>query len=284
MMYRVMERGGRVRVLLAGSSDVPLAQRAAEFLYARLMRRRVQLFEYQPQILHAKLLVMDDTVLSAAATWIAAACTSISNCCCAWSGRSWPPTRGSGTSRRWRIRRRCSSRAVAGSRSVGRRLWSWFAYLLLSRVDPLIARRRFRADFLKKSCLPMALVADDRAVHQRRWCGRRLADSRGSCVTTSTAQPNSRLKRRNSSNTPAAVLRVQVAGGFVRQQQRRPRDQRAGNGHALLLATGQFAAACGPRSRARPTSLEQRSRALDGLRPRAARAPPAAASSRSRAR
>ena len=37
------------------------------------------------------------------------------------------------------------------------------------------------------------------------------------------------------------VLRVQVAGGLVRKNDSGARDQRTGNGDALLLAAGQFA-------------------------------------------
>lgn len=145
MMYRVMERGGHVRVLLAGRSDVPLAQRAAEYLYARLLRRRVELFEYQPQILHAKLLVMDGTVFVGS---------------CNLDRRSlhinfelllrldWPEL--AADARQWyeealRHSTALQLRTWSQDRTLGRRLWSWVAYLLLSRVDPLIARRRFRA-------------------------------------------------------------------------------------------------------------------------------------------
>jgi cardiolipin synthase A/B len=145
LMYRVVERGGSVGVLLAGRSDVPLAQRAAEHLYSRLMRRRVSLFEYQPQVLHAKLLVMDDTVYVGS---------------CNLDHRSlhinfelllrleWPEL--AADARQWFEAALANSAPLQRSswirgRAPGRRLWSWLAYLLLSRVDPLIARRRFRA-------------------------------------------------------------------------------------------------------------------------------------------
>ena len=145
IMYRVVERGGRVRVLLAGRSDVPLAQRAAEHLYARLMRRRVALHEYQPQVLHAKLLVMDDTVYVGS---------------CNLDRRSlhinfelllrmeWPEI--AADARQWYEAALQHSQSLQlapwkRARASGRRLLSWLAYLLLSRVDPLVARRRFRA-------------------------------------------------------------------------------------------------------------------------------------------
>ncbi len=59
LLYAVA-RHGKVRLLLAGRSDVPIARLAAERLYGRLLSRRVRIFEYQPQILHAKLVIVDD--------------------------------------------------------------------------------------------------------------------------------------------------------------------------------------------------------------------------------
>jgi cardiolipin synthase A/B len=55
-------RGGTVELLLAGKSDVPLAQHAARSLYGSLLRAGVRIWEYQPQILHAKLALLDDSV------------------------------------------------------------------------------------------------------------------------------------------------------------------------------------------------------------------------------
>lgn len=58
-LLRVIRRGGRVQLLLAGRSDVPVSQMAARSLYLRLLRGGVEIYEYQPQILHAKLILID---------------------------------------------------------------------------------------------------------------------------------------------------------------------------------------------------------------------------------
>lgn len=55
-------RGARVRLLLAGRSDVPLLQTATRSMHHRLLRGGIKVFEYMPQILHAKTLVLDDVV------------------------------------------------------------------------------------------------------------------------------------------------------------------------------------------------------------------------------
>jgi cardiolipin synthase len=59
-LARVARRGGRVQLILAGKSDVYLSQLAGRSLYRRLLRAGVEIYEYQPQILHAKLVLVDD--------------------------------------------------------------------------------------------------------------------------------------------------------------------------------------------------------------------------------
>jgi cardiolipin synthase len=58
-LMRVVGRGGSVQLLLAGKSDVLVSQMAARSLYHRLLKAGVQIYEYQPQILHAKLIIAD---------------------------------------------------------------------------------------------------------------------------------------------------------------------------------------------------------------------------------
>src|SRR6202012_5271825 len=58
-LMRVVRRGGRVQLMLAGKSDVRVSQMAARSLYHRLLKAGVEIYEYQPQILHAKLIVCD---------------------------------------------------------------------------------------------------------------------------------------------------------------------------------------------------------------------------------
>ena len=55
-------RRGRARVIIPAKSDNPPTIDAARSTYARLLKQRVQIFEYQPTKLHSKLLVMDDIV------------------------------------------------------------------------------------------------------------------------------------------------------------------------------------------------------------------------------
>jgi len=59
LLARVARRGGRVRLLLAGQSDLAITQAAARSLYPALLRAGIAIAEFQPQILHAKLALVD---------------------------------------------------------------------------------------------------------------------------------------------------------------------------------------------------------------------------------
>ena len=55
-------RKGRARIITAAKSDNHATIAAARYTYKNLMRRGVEVFEYQPTKLHSKLLVLDDIV------------------------------------------------------------------------------------------------------------------------------------------------------------------------------------------------------------------------------
>ena len=59
---RVARRGGMVQLILPGKSDVAMSQLAGRSLYHRFLKAGVGISEYEPQILHAKLFVVDDVV------------------------------------------------------------------------------------------------------------------------------------------------------------------------------------------------------------------------------
>lgn len=59
MVYAI-KRGVSIRVIAAGPSDVMLAKYAERWLYDWLLRNGIVLYEYQKNILHAKIAVCDD--------------------------------------------------------------------------------------------------------------------------------------------------------------------------------------------------------------------------------
>lgn len=60
-LRRVAARG-QVRIVLPSRSDNPATVSASRLLYGPLLRRGVDIYEYQPRRLHTKLIVADDTV------------------------------------------------------------------------------------------------------------------------------------------------------------------------------------------------------------------------------
>ncbi|MEQ7873688.1 phosphatidylserine/phosphatidylglycerophosphate/cardiolipin synthase family protein [Sphingomonas sp. ASV193] len=64
MLRRIGRVGkrGRARVITAAKSDNSATIAAARFVYGRLLKRGVEMFEYEPTKLHTKLVVFDDVV------------------------------------------------------------------------------------------------------------------------------------------------------------------------------------------------------------------------------
>jgi len=143
-LTRVVRRGGRVRLILAGKSDVPLSQLAARSLYRRFLASGVEIYEYQPQILHTKLVIVDGAV---------------------YTGSSNLDTRSLRINYELMIRF-TDADIVAGARDIfdevlnncrritaddwrrtatlWRRIKQRWAYFLLNRIDPYIARYQWR--------------------------------------------------------------------------------------------------------------------------------------------
>jgi cardiolipin synthase len=57
-------RGVKIRVVLAGISDVKMAKLAERYLYDWLLRHNIEIYEYQPTVLHAKAAVFDASVVT----------------------------------------------------------------------------------------------------------------------------------------------------------------------------------------------------------------------------
>jgi len=142
---RRMARRGRLQLLLAGKSDVLLSQLAGQSLYRRFLKAGTEIYEYEPQILHAKLSVLDDTV---------------------YVGSANLDPRSLGINYEFLIRfenpkMAAEARAIFGdalqhcrrieleewrrSRTFWARLKRRWAYFLLARIDPYLARRQWRA-------------------------------------------------------------------------------------------------------------------------------------------
>jgi cardiolipin synthase len=143
-LIRVVKRGGRVQLILAGKTDVLVSQLAARSLYHRLLKAGVEIHEYQPQILHAKMIICDNNVylgssnldirslnlnyelmLRLQSKTVAAQARENFKCCLVQCKQIEP-------------------HAWQGLQSFWQRLHFYWSHFLLSRIDPFVSLRQFR--------------------------------------------------------------------------------------------------------------------------------------------
>src|SRR6266850_6196486 len=143
-LTRVVWNGGRVQLILAGKSDVLVSQLAGQSLYRRFLKAGVEIFEYQPQILHTKLIIIDDLVYVGSANLDQRSLNINYELMIRFENRQMAEqARGifattlqhcqSITFEQWRK-----------SRSLWRRLKQHWAYFLLVRIDPYVANRQWK--------------------------------------------------------------------------------------------------------------------------------------------
>ncbi len=64
LLKNASRRGVKIRVITAGPSDVMVAKYAERWMYDWLLRNKIELYEYQPTVLHAKVSVCDSEWLT----------------------------------------------------------------------------------------------------------------------------------------------------------------------------------------------------------------------------
>ena len=63
-IINAVKRGIKIKIIIAGKSDVILAKNAEKWLYDWLLRNHIHLYEYQNNILHGKIAICDTTWLT----------------------------------------------------------------------------------------------------------------------------------------------------------------------------------------------------------------------------
>jgi cardiolipin synthase A/B len=63
-IVRATQRGVKVRVILTGTSDIPMIKYAERYIYHWLFRHNIEVYEYQKNILHAKLATADGVLMT----------------------------------------------------------------------------------------------------------------------------------------------------------------------------------------------------------------------------
>jgi cardiolipin synthase A/B len=143
-LMRVVRRGGRVQLMLAGKTDVQMSQFAARSLYHRLLKAGVEIYEYQPQVLHAKMILCDHT------TYIGSSNLDIRSLNLNYELmlRLQDKTVAQEAKKIFDARlehcKKIERHSWKGIRSFWQRWRFHWAHFLLSRIDPFVALWQFR--------------------------------------------------------------------------------------------------------------------------------------------
>lgn len=141
LMRRIVQHGGRVRLILPAHCDVPLARAAGLIYYARLLRAGVEIYEYQPQILHAKLCLVDEKVFAGSSNLDVRSF----NMNYELMLRFADPITVAGAqeifSEALKHSRRIDLKTFRQSQNFWQRWKNYWAHFLVARIDPLVALR-----------------------------------------------------------------------------------------------------------------------------------------------
>ncbi len=58
-LVRAASRGVKIKIIMAGRSDIKIAKQAERFIYKDLLENKIEIYEYQKTILHGKVMVCD---------------------------------------------------------------------------------------------------------------------------------------------------------------------------------------------------------------------------------
>jgi len=144
-LRRASRHGGTVQLILLGKSDVALSQLAARSQYRRLMKAGVEIHEYQPQILHAKLFVVNDAVYVGSANFDPRSLSINYELMIRFENPQMAAEARTIIAGSLPHCRRVNLAEWRRSRTFWTRLKERWAYFLLARIDPYVARKQWRA-------------------------------------------------------------------------------------------------------------------------------------------
>jgi cardiolipin synthase len=141
----VIRRGGKVQLILPGKSDVPLSQLAAQSFYRRFLKSNIEIHEYQPQILHAKMFIMDDVVYIGSCNLDARSLNINYELLVRIQSETVWQDANKIFDGNLKHCRQITLHDWKKKRTFWRRLKRRWAYFLLNRLDPYFARKQWRA-------------------------------------------------------------------------------------------------------------------------------------------
>jgi len=143
-LKRVARRGGKVQMILAGKSDVQLSLLAAHSLYRRFLKGNIGIYEYQPQILHAKLIIVDDVVYLGSANLDTRSLRINYELMIRFDNKTIADEARKIFSKNLKNCHPVTAEEWRKSHTFWRKLKQRWAYFLLNHLDPYLARRQWR--------------------------------------------------------------------------------------------------------------------------------------------
>ena len=143
-LKRAAKRGVRVQLILAGKSDVWLMRIATRGLYPSLLRAGIEVYEYDPQILHAKVVVADDLVYAGSANLDARSLSINYEVLVRLPNRELADEAREIFENDLKHCRRIDRKEYRKGRKPWEKILERWAFFILARVDPYIARQQRR--------------------------------------------------------------------------------------------------------------------------------------------
>lgn len=143
-LTKAARRGAKVQLILPGKSDVPLSALAARSFYTRLLRSGIEIYEYQPQILHAKLILIDNIIYAGSANLDARSLSINYELTLRLTSPELATQGREIFARDLQHCHRIDAQEWRKSRNLWQRFKARLAYLVLARLDPSIARYQWR--------------------------------------------------------------------------------------------------------------------------------------------
>jgi cardiolipin synthase A/B len=140
----IARRGDRVQLILPGKSDVRISQLAGRSLYWRFLKAGVEIYEYQPQILHAKLIIADSVVYVGSANLDPRSLDLNYELMVRFDNPVMAAQARNIFADMLQQCRKVTAEEWRRSVSLWHRLKQKWAYWLLVRIDPYFARRQWR--------------------------------------------------------------------------------------------------------------------------------------------
>ena len=141
-LKRAARRGARVRLILAGKSDVRLMRIATRGLYPSLLRAGVEIYEYEPQIMHAKIVLADDVVYAGSANLDARSLSINYEVLARIPDETLADEAREIFESDMQHCRRIEPRGWRTPRGMWQKFIERLAYFILARIDPYLARRQ----------------------------------------------------------------------------------------------------------------------------------------------